>query len=211
MPIVDSFQDPFTRIVTWHVTESVEELLDLLNLSPERLEKFHSMKPKQGKEYLGLRACMQELEIDDDLYYDQRGKPYLQQKKHISITHSYEMVSVGVSSFTIGIDIEMRRNDKILNIRRKFIRPDEAEWIPQNEQEYDFLHVIWGIKEGLYKINGGSLWNFLHHYRVESFNLAEGEKIRCWITDNQTSCSYFAYYTMIDSYFLVWVLDYERV
>lgn len=210
MPLVDTFQDPFTKIVTWRVTESTEDLLDMLQLSEERYSKFQSLRPKQGREYLGLRACMKFLDLDVNVHYNERGKPFLKQSKHISITHSYEMVSVGVSNFTIGIDIEKRRNDKILNIKNKFVRADESIWIPDSELEYDYLHVIWGIKEGLYKINGGSLWNFLHHYRVESFNLVENQKIQCWITDSESSRLYYAYFVMIDSYFLVWVLDYER-
>jgi len=69
--------------------------------------------------------------------------------------------------------------------------------------------VIWGIKEGLYKLNGGNLWNFLHHYRVEPFELKENTPISSWISDERKSEKFISYYTKVEDYYLVWVLDVE--
>lgn len=210
MPVIDYIKDEFTQIITWQVSEPKEELLAYLNLTPERLNKFLEMPEKQGLEYLGLRACLKELNLDLDVHYNEKGKPYLNINKQLSITHSYGLVSVGVSNYHLGIDIEKKRDKKILNVARKFIRKDEFDWLPIDEQNYvDYLHIIWGIKEGLYKLNGGNLWNFLHHYRVEAFDLEKDKKITCWISDDTSSRKYFAYHKMIDSHYLVWVLDYE--
>lgn len=210
MPLIDSLhKDNFTRIICWKTDESDEELLDFLQLSPYRIMKYLTLTPKQAKEYLGLRACLKVLDLDLEIYYDSKGKPYLPATNQISITHSYNMVCVGLSEFKIGIDIEKNRPTKIFNIKEKFIREqDEAVWIPK-ENESEYLHVIWGIKEGLYKLNGGNIWNFLHHYRVEPFELVEKATIKCWISDDTQSRKYFAHYTKVEDYFLVWVLDYE--
>ncbi len=209
MPVKDYIKpNKNTEIITWKIKETPGELIELIGLTPEQLKKYHSLRPKQGLEYLGLRACLKELNVEAEIWYDEKGKPYLPgEGHHISITHSYGMVSVGISESEIGIDIEKRRNEKVLNIERKFIREDEAIWIPENEQKSDYLHIIWGIKEGLYKINGGNLWNFLHHYKVGSFNLVENEPILCWISDKYRSRKYYAYYKKIDNFFLIWVLD----
>ncbi|MGI9525892.1 MAG: 4'-phosphopantetheinyl transferase family protein [Weeksellaceae bacterium] len=209
MPVVDYIKDDFTEIITWNVTETEQELLDYVNLTPVRLEKLQRMPHKQRLEYLGLRACLMELNSDLDVHYNEKGKPYLNNDKNLSITHSYGLVSVALSAFYIGIDIEKKRDKKIMNIARKFLREDELEWIPENEQYTNYLHIIWGIKEGLYKLNGGNLWNFLHHYRVEPFETIENNKIICWISDEQSSRKYFAYYKMIGEHYLVWVLDYD--
>jgi len=209
MPLINSLHnDEFTRIVCWKTTESDEELLDYLQLSPYRIMKYLTLGPKQGKEYLGLRACLKELNLDFDVYYNKSGKPYLPSSKQLSITHSFDMVCIGLSKFNIGIDIEKNRPGKILNIKEKFIREDEASWIPA-EREEEYLHVIWGIKEGLYKLNGGNLWNFLHHYRIEPFELKKNRPISSWISDEIKSEKFIAYYTKIEDYFLVWVLDVE--
>lgn len=209
MPLINSLHsDKFTRIVCWKTDESDEELLNYLKLSPYRIMKYLTLNPKQGKEYLGLRACLKELDLDLEIYYDERGKPYLPTNKQISITHSFDMVCIGLSKFDIGIDIEKNRPHKILNIKEKFIREDEAFWIPK-EKEEEYLHVIWGIKEGLYKLNGGNLWNFLHHYKVEPFKLVENEPISCWISDEIKSQKFDAHYLLIADYYLVWVLGTE--
>lgn len=209
MPLINSLHnDEFTRIVGWKTTESDEELLNYLKLSPYRIMKYLTLGPKQGKEYLGLHACLKELNLDFDVYYNQNGKPYLPTNKQLSITHSFDMVCIGLSKFNIGIDIEKSRPEKILNIKEKFIREDEAKWIPK-DREGEYLHVIWGIKEGLYKLNGGNLWNFLHHYRVEPFELKENSPISCWISDEVKSEKFIASFTMVEDYYLVWVLDYE--
>ncbi len=207
MPLIKSLhEDEYTRIVCWNTTETDEELLEYLELSPYRIMKFLTLAPKQAREYLGLRACLKELNLDFDVYYTKAGKPYLPTNKQLSITHSYDMVCIGLSKFDIGIDIEKSRPHKILNIKEKFIREDEASWIPEIDEE-KYLHVIWGIKEGLYKLDGGNLWNFLHHYKVEKFELNEDEAIESWIINEGESRRFKAYYKMVQDYYLVWVLD----
>ena len=209
MPLINSLHnDEFTRIVCWKTDESDEELLAYLELSPYRIMKYLTLGPKQGKEYLGLRACLKELNLDFDVYYNQNGKPYLPSSKQLSITHSFDMVCIALSKYNIGIDIEKNRPNKIQNIKEKFVRKDELDWIPK-ENEEKYLHVIWGIKEGLYKLNGGNLWNFLHHYRVDPFELKENSPISCWISDEVKSRNYEARFTMVEDYYLVWTLDFE--
>lgn len=207
MPIINSLHhDEITRIVCWHLTETDEELLNYLKLNPYRIMKYLTLNPKQGREYLGLRACLKVLDLDFEVYYNQKGKPYLPASRQLSITHSFDLVCIGLSQYHIGIDIEKRRVEKILNIQDKFIRKDEADWIPeQNKEEY--LHIIWGIKEAMYKLHGGTLWNFLNHYKVEAFTLSEESRISCWLWDENQKKQYSAYYKMVMDYYLVWVLD----
>ncbi len=208
MPLINSLHtDEFTRIVGWKTTETDEELLAYLQLSPYRIMKYLTLGPKQAKEYLGLRACLKELNLDFDVYYNKNGKPYLPANNQLSITHSFDMVCIGLSKFNIGIDIEKNRPGKILNIKQKFIREDEEQWIPK-EREDEYLHVIWGIKEGLYKLNGGNLWNFLHHYKVEPFELKNNSPIFCSVFDENFHQKYSAFYSIVENnYYLVWVLD----
>ena len=209
MPIIDNInKHNLVKIITWEVNESNEELLEYLQLNDYRMEKYKNLRPKQAREYLGLRACLKELGVDYDVNYDEKGKPYLPTDAQISITHSYGKVSVGVSVFPIGIDIELSRPHKIANIKNKFVRLDEQEWLPKQD-ENEYLHIIWGIKEGLYKLNGGNLWNFLNHYRVEAFDLKENSPIQCWISDEYKSQKFTAYYKMLEDHYLIWVLDHE--
>lgn len=207
MPLINSLHnDEITKIVCWHLTESDEELLEYLELNPYRIMKYLTLNPKQAREYLGLRACLKVLGLDFEVYYNQKGKPYLPASRQLSISHSFDMVCIGLSKFFIGVDIEKSRTTKITNIKSKFINQSEAEWLPEKDTA-KYLHIIWGIKEGLYKLHGGNLWNFLNHYRVEAFELVENSPISCWLSDENSQKKYHAYYKMIDDYYLVWVLD----
>ena len=207
MPLINSLHnDEITKIVCWHLTESDEELLEYLELNPYRIMKYQTLNPKQAREYLGLRACLKVLGLDFEVYYNQKGKPYLPASRQLSISHSFDMVCIGLSKFFIGVDIEKSRTTKITNIKSKFINQSEAEWLPEKDTA-KYLHIIWGIKEGLYKLHGGNLWNFLNHYRVEAFELVENSPINCWLSDENSQKKYHAYYKMIDDYYLVWVLD----
>ena len=74
MPLIKSLhEDEFTRIVCWNTTETDEELLEYLELSPYRIMKYLTLAPKQAREYLGLRACLKELNLDFDVYYTKAG------------------------------------------------------------------------------------------------------------------------------------------
>lgn len=204
MPIIDYIKNDFTEIVTWEICEEIEDLEKFVNLTPPRLKKYESLPPKRAREFLGIKACLMKLNADFDILYTDKGKPYLDINGHISITHSYNMVSVAFSHFPIGIDIEKKRDDKILNIEKKFIRKDENSWIPRNHQLTDFLHIIWGAKESLYKLNGGNLWNFLNHYRIEPFNYND-KSFSCWISDEHKNTKCFGRFKEIKDYYLVWV------
>ncbi|WP_406632242.1 4'-phosphopantetheinyl transferase family protein [Ornithobacterium rhinotracheale] len=207
MPIIDYVKEYDFEIVTWDVFEKSEDLIKQLNLPMDKIEKFYSYPEKQGREYLGLQACLQALNVKANVLYSDLGKPYLDSGKEISISHSYQKVSIAVRRAAIGLDIEKKRDDKVLNIESKFIRPDEKAWIPRNKDLADYLHIIWGIKEGLYKINGGNLWNFLNHYKVEPFELIANKPITCWIQDKEKREKYTAYFRRINDFYLIWVIE----
>ncbi len=200
--------DTYTQVLVWSVTESNEELLQELNLSQSRIKKYVTLSEKRKREFLGLLLCLKHLHIDIEVLYDDKGKPYLDSSNHISITHSHGIVAVALSRYKIGIDIELEREKKIKAIERKFIRNDEQFVNEKSEKSNTFLHIIWGIKESLYKLDGGKFWSFLKHYRVERFHLKD-KFINCWITKETVSDKYYAFWRKIDNYFLVIVMDYD--
>lgn len=209
MPVIDFIiHDYFTRIVSWKVSETNEELLRILKLTKRRQETYDSLTPKRKREYLGLRACLMALGLDDNVQYTPAGKPFVEGTYNISVSHSHSVVCVGASSFNIGVDIELERDEKINNIKYKFIRSDEFEFIPE-ESKKDYYHIIWGIKEALYKIHQGNLWSFLNHYKIEPFELKSDKPIVCWITDDHSSVKYYAHYKKINNYYMAYVLNYE--
>ncbi len=209
MPLHKEFLlDNYTKIVIWKVSEQPELLIETLQLSDKKLAKYHTLSDKRKSEFMGLQLCLKQLNVDIEVLYDDKGKPYLESSNHISITHSHGIVAVALSRYKIGIDIELEREKKIKAIERKFIRDDEQFVNEKPEKSNTFLHIIWGIKESLYKLDGGKFWSFLKHYRVERFALKD-KFINCWITKETVSDKYYAFWRKIDNYFLVIVMDYD--
>ena len=57
---------------------------------------------------------------DFDMYYDNFGKPLLENGNYISISHSFEYSTVVVSKFPVGIDIQ-KQTKKVIDVASKFI------------------------------------------------------------------------------------------
>jgi len=106
---------------------------------------------------------------DQDLYYDDFGKPYLKDGNHISMTHSNNFTGIIISSTDeVGIDIEMQR-DKILRIANKFTPLEEYRTLANTEAIIRKLTIVWGAKESLYKICAQQGLSFLKHIDVMDF------------------------------------------
>ena len=87
------------------------------------------------KGFLSVRHLLRDVGYtDQDLFYDDYGKPHLKDGKCISITHSHNFSAIIVSDKEVGIDIEMQR-EKIRRIAHKFI---DYEFQYLNNQVIDF-------------------------------------------------------------------------
>ncbi|XCI74550.1 MAG: 4'-phosphopantetheinyl transferase superfamily protein [Flavobacteriales bacterium] len=206
MPVIDRIeQEDHTKILVWQVTESEEVLLRQLSLPTEEMKKYYHLAPKRQKEFLGVRCALKSLGLVPVVYYDVNGKPFLDERCDISMSHTCQRVVIATSDRPIGVDIEKCRPDKILNIRKKFLRADEAVFV-NSTHEVDQLHIIWGIKESLYKLHGGGLSVFLDHYKVAPFSIGD-VRIKCWIINDLHSKVFWAYHKKIDNFHLIYVYE----
>lgn len=151
---MSNIEDLDTYILhTWRITESREELMALCH--DKQIACDHIAKVKSDK-----RACEMLAELlllksfsgneSPVLCHTEDGAPYIKDSKaHISITHSKDLVCIGISlSRPIGIDIETNP-DKILRVRSKFLSDEELEYIPENDRLKNQL--AWSAKEAIYK------------------------------------------------------------
>ncbi|WP_296316334.1 4'-phosphopantetheinyl transferase family protein [Winogradskyella sp. UBA3174] len=170
-----------TTVKIWKIEESYPVLLKPLDLKPESLERVLDMKSElHQRGFLSVRHLLREFGYtDQDLFYDENGKPHLKGGKHISITHSFTFSGVIISDKDVGIDIEMQR-DKIGIIAKKFVEY-EFEYLDTNAEDYiRKLTVIWGIKESLYKLFATPGMLFKEHFLVIPFMLKDKETV-AWI------------------------------
>lgn len=170
-----------TTVKIWKIEESYQDLIAPLDLKTESTERVLGMKSElHQRGFLSVRHLLREFGYtDQDLYYDDYGKPHLKDGKHISITHSFTFSGVIVSTSEVGIDIEMQR-EKIAIIAKKFVEY-ELNYLSETDAEYvRKLTVIWGIKESLYKLFATPGMLFREHFLVIPFMLEDGETV-AWI------------------------------
>ena len=182
MPLYKSISvNSQTTVKIWKIEESYSDLLQPLDLKPQSLERVLGMKSElHQRGFLSVRHLLHEFGYtDQDLFYDDNGKPHLKDGKHISITHSFTFSGVIVSDKEVGIDIEMQR-DKIAVIAHKFV-DYEFNYLDKSADDYiNKLTVIWGIKESLYKLLATPGMLFKEHFLVIPFTFDDGETI-AWI------------------------------
>ncbi|RKE98543.1 4'-phosphopantetheinyl transferase family protein [Ichthyenterobacterium magnum] len=170
-----------TTVKIWKITESYQDLMQPLDLKQQSLERVLSMKSElHQRGFLSVRHLLRDFGYtDQDLFYDDNGKPHLKDGKHISITHSFTFSGVIVSDTEVGIDIEKQR-DKIAIIAKKFVNY-EFNYLSESDTDYiKRLTVIWGIKESLYKLFATPGMLFKEHFLVIPFMLEDKETV-AWI------------------------------
>jgi 4'-phosphopantetheinyl transferase len=178
MPLYKKFNiNTTSQVLIWHITESFEDLFDEVLLKDVSLIRINNMKALlHQKGFLSIRKLLQEIGYtDEDLFYDETGKPNLLDGKNISITHSFEYSAIIVSEQVSGIDLEMQRQ-KIITIAEKFM-DTEFDFLPK-EKNQDFIQkstVIWGVKEAIFKIENEIGISFKNHISVFPFEMDEGK------------------------------------
>ncbi|WGD36046.1 4'-phosphopantetheinyl transferase family protein [Olleya sp. YS] len=196
-----------TTVKIWKIDESYDDLIQPLNLKPESLTRVLGMKSQlHQRGFLSVRHLLRSFGYtDQDLYYDDNGKPHLKDGKHISITHSFTFSGVIISNKEVGIDIEMQR-DKIAIIAKKFVEY-EFEYLDKSASDYiNKLTVIWGIKESLYKLFATPGMLFREHFLVIPFTFEEDETI-CWIDYKGLKKRYTANYLEFDGFTCAYVIE----
>ena len=183
MPLYYSInvKNPQTTVKIWKIEESFDQLMQPLNLKTSSLERVKSMKSElHQRGFLSVRHLLREFGYtDQDLFYDDYGKPHLKDGKHISITHSFTFSGVIISDREVGIDIEKQRS-KIGIIAKKFV-DYEFNYLNKDSEDYiRKLTVIWGIKESLYKLFATPGMLFREHFLVIPFMIEDGNTV-AWI------------------------------
>lgn len=166
---------PGILVYIWHVTESEDNLSNDLMLQPNSLSRINGMKSElHRRAFLSIRHLLKVSGYcDADLYYDEAGKPHLQDGNFISISHSHQYTGIIVSSKKeVGIDIEKQR-EKILRIAHKFTPIEEYRTIANTDALIRKLTMVWGAKESLYKIYATHGLSFLHHIDIKDFSISD--------------------------------------
>lgn len=178
-----------TRAHIWEITESEKELASGIFLTPPCHQRLVGMKSELHRRgFLSIRHLLAlEGYQDNDLYYDDLGKPHLSDGTYISITHSYNFSGIIVSTeLAVGIDIEKQR-EKILKIAHKFTPIEDYGSLSDPLNLIRKLTVVWGAKESLYKINSTLGLSFLNNINIKDFTMEEGKTTGVITLDGEIS------------------------
>ena len=177
------------KALIWKIDEPFEELSKGIFLTDENQQRVNNMKSDlHQRGFLSVRHLLKEFGYtDNDLVYDEYGKPHLKDGNFISITHSFIFSAVIVSTQQpVGIDIEMQR-DKIVKIAHKFTPIEEYKSIANHEALVSKLTIVWGAKESLYKIYGKKKLLFLDNIYIEDFSFDTNETTGKILYEGETS------------------------
>ena len=160
MPLVlDTVIFDDSMLGIWSIEEDESFFYDHLELSEEEKTLFEDYKGKNRLEWLSSRHLIHLMSQRDqraEILKDKFGKPFIQDSDHhISFSHSHGMSAAVASKSRVGVDIQLIV-PKITRIRHKYVNVNEDVFIDEAEStfELEMFHVIWGIKESMYKAYG---------------------------------------------------------
>ena len=177
------------KVLIWKIDEPFEQLSKGIFLTDENQQRVNSMKSDlHQRGFLSVRHLLKEIGYtDNDLVYDEYGKPHLKDGNFISITHSFIFSAIIFSTEQpVGIDIEMQR-DKIVKIAHKFTPIEEYKSIANHDALVSKLTIVWGAKESLYKIYGKKKLLFLENIYIEDFSFDTNETTGKILYESETS------------------------
>lgn len=188
---------PNTTAYVWKITENIEDLNNIY-LSKNSLSRVASMKSVQHqKGFLSIRHLLHHLSLnDDDLYYNEFGKPLLKNGQQISITHSYDFSAIVISNNIVGIDIEKNR-EKIKIIKHRFTDIKQVEL--SDEDYIKKLTFIWGAKESMFKIHPCGGMSFKNDLVVNHMN---NQKAKGFINTPELKQNCDIYFFQLEDYSL---------
>jgi len=207
MPLFKTIKpNNYTTVFVWKIDESIKTLSKETPLSERSKNRLLSMKSEiHRRGFLSVRHLLKVAGYTDfDLFYNGNGKPHLTDKKHISITHSFNFSAIIISDFEVGIDIEKNR-EKIKIIEHKFVN-FERGFIHKDDDYIQQLTVIWGAKESLYKIYPHGGLTFKNDIDINSFQIAD-KKTTGTIKVEGWNKNYIIKFHQIEDFTLVYALD----
>jgi len=153
-----------TKIKLWKV------IIGELNTKQLNSDEKNLLKLKKSnilrEQFLAIRKILSLENADYEINYDINGKPLLNSKYNISISHSHEMAAIAISdNSNIGLDVQFKES-KIFNIQNKFLNKSEKSNIGDNPT-VDILTMVWTSKESIYKAIGLKGISFSKNIKID--------------------------------------------
>lgn len=180
MPLVQNIQrDKQLYLGVWDIEEEDAFFEKRLQLDDEEHTKLLTVHPNRKREWLASRYLLHLVsgrKKRSKCLKNKHGQPYLEDSKmNISISHSGRFAAVIASPYCVGLDIQ-RMSPKIERIHRKFFGEKEFHFLEKYDS-LEMMHILWGIKEAMYKAWGKRGLDFRDHLFLKkiTWNGSEGK------------------------------------
>jgi len=193
MPITHKIESERVTILVWEITETLEELIVL----GENINTSNHTSEKRKKEHLTSRLLVNEIHPTNTIIYNEFGAPELDNGKHISISHSKELVAVIISEKKTGLDIE-EISEKSLRLASKFV--SEKNLIKLNKEK---ATLIWCIKEAIYKWHQQGGVDFIKDIVIPEFFVKEQGTVTAYFRKKELNLNSLK----INNHYLVYVCN----
>jgi len=191
MPITHKIEKEEVSILVWKITETLEGLLDLYG----NINTSNYTSEKRKKEHLISRLMVNKICKNGAIIYNEFGAPELDNAKHLSISHSNELVTIIISNKKTGLDIE-KISEKALRTASKFVA--EKNLIKLNKEK---ATLIWCIKEAIYKWHQKGGIDFIKDIIIAEFFAKEHGNVTAYFREKELNLNYLK----INNHYLVYV------
>ena len=157
----------------WEIKEEEDWFFNQWQLSPEENHHFNKLKGRKRLEYVSARHLVHlltGLDHRNPIHTDLTGKPIFlwDQTLHLSISHSHQYAAAILSKTSkVGIDIQLIV-PQMQKVAKRVFSSTELSFA-SSENELEMLHILWGIKEAVYKAFGLGGIDFKNQISVQSF------------------------------------------
>jgi len=208
MEILDKITIGTTKVAVGHHEGKHE--MDESFLYQDEIAIIEQLSPRKRSEWLASRELLYQIAGLPDrvrCLYDDFGKPYLDgSQKHISVSHSELWCAAMISDLSCGVDIQIY-SDTVRRIANRFLTPDDLLDIEKAENTIEYLHLLWGAKECLYKAYGKKKLGFREHIFISSLNTETGQGFGEILYEG-IHLSYDIYFRLLPE--VAWVFCIER-
>ena len=166
MPFLKDFLiNNSTKILLWKI---IPGELSETHLTEDDKDLLKKKKAKNSKEYfIAVRKLLEKEDPELTIEYDLKGRPFLNKQKGISISHSKEIVAIGISNeLDFGLDIQYK-TDKIFKIKNKFLSKNESKFLGKKD-DIEPLIKLWSAKESIFKALGKEGVSFLNDIEIDT-------------------------------------------
>jgi 4'-phosphopantetheinyl transferase len=193
MPITHKIEKGEASILVWEITETLECLLDLYG----NINTSNYTSEKRKKEHLISRLMVNKICKNGAIIYNEFGAPELDNAKHLSISHSNELVTIIISNKKTGLDIE-KISEKALRTASKFVA--EKNLIKLNKEK---ATLIWCIKEAIYKWHQKGGIDFIKDIIIAEFFAKKHGSVTAYFREKKLNLNYLK----INNHYLVYVCN----